>query len=60
MELLTTAQVARRLNVTSQTVRNLVLAGKLEQHSKLPTSTGSRLFSVAEVERYEATLAEAS
>lgn len=60
MELLTTAQVARRLDVTTTTVRNLVLAGKISAHGKLPTSTGSYLFEAAEVARYVATLEKAS
>lgn len=60
MELLTTAQVARRLDVTPTTVRNLVAAGKITSRGKLPTSTGSYLFETAEIERYEASLEAAS
>lgn len=52
MDLLTTAQVAGRLKVTPTTVRNLVAAGKLTPHGKLPTPTGSYLFAAPEVDRY--------
>lgn len=56
---LTTAQVARRLDVTTQTVINHVKAGRLPA-TKLPASTGTYLFDIADVETFEASLAAAS
>lgn len=52
--LLSTAEVAARLGCTTATVRNYVAAGRLKPAQKVPTPTGTYLFTEAAVRRLEA------
>lgn len=49
-DLLTTAQVAERLDVHVRTVHRLVTSGRLVPAMKLPGSVGAYLFQPADVE----------
>jgi excisionase family DNA binding protein len=57
MDLLTKADAAKRLNVTPQTVRNMVERGELPA---IRTERGWRLFRLRDVERLVAKRARAS
>jgi DNA-binding transcriptional MerR regulator len=50
-QLLTTSDIARRLNLSPERIRQLARAGALVPASV--TTFGQRLFTLAEVERYE-------
>ena len=50
MDLITTAQAAQRREVTQQTIRNWVAAGRLTPVLRLPGKTGALLFNVADVD----------
>ena len=59
-ELLFTADVAERLNVTARTVNRWVRDGRLKAQMQGPGSKGARMFHPAEVDRFAATMEPAS
>lgn len=59
-DLLTTAEVAKRLNRSVYTVNRYVRDGVLTPTMQLPGVRGARLFQPAEVERFAATLSTPS
>ena len=60
MALLTTAQAAKELGVTRQTIVRYVVDGKLRPYMKTPGRTGGYLFTRGEIDRFRAPVAEAS
>lgn len=55
-ELLFTADLATRFNVTTRTVNRWVREGRLRPTIQGPGAKGARMFHPAEVERFAATL----
>lgn len=49
---LSTAQVAKRLGLTTRSVARLVVAGRLSAATQAPGVRGAYLFDPAEVDRY--------